>query len=91
MEKLIEKHESDGSLSTIFADAFPINKHPFFPGGWAKQLQAVDSTKKKTKKSLENSEKSEVTDGKLGARLLLLLAYVMVSTVLDDKSNTTQM
>jgi hypothetical protein len=90
MEKLIEKYVTNGSLGNIFSEAFPIENHPLL-GGWL-DLEDVESSKKRGKKYLDDhEEESDVADGKYGARLLLLLAYMMVSNVLDDESNNTQM
>ena len=40
---------------------------------------------------MHESEQSDGDEKKLGGRLLLLLAYMMVSNVLDDDSIRTQM
>ena len=87
MEKLIEKYISNGSLSNVFGETFPIHNHPLL-GGWM-ELDGAESVKKRGKKDLD--DESDVADGKYGARLLLLLAYMMASNVLDDESNNTQM
>ena len=89
MEKLMEKHVSNGSICKVFAEAFPIEKHPLL-GGWV-ELEGVESSKKRGKKELDNLDESYGANGKYGARLLLLLAYMMMSNVLDDTSNNTQM
>jgi hypothetical protein len=87
MENLIEKYYPNGSLCKVFAEAFPIDYHPFL-GGWP-ELDALESGKKRGKKEIDNE--SNVADGKNGVRMLLLLAYMMISNVKDDMSNTTQM
>ena len=87
MENLIEKYVPNGSLCKMFAEAFPIDNHPLL-GGWP-ELEAFESSKKRGKKELDNE--SNVADGKNGVRMLLLLAYMMISNVKDDTSNTTQM
>ena len=89
MEKLIEKYVSNGSICKIFAEAFPIERHPLL-GGWV-ELEGVESSKKRGKKELGNLDESDGADGKNGVRLLLLLTYMMVSNVLDDTSITIQM
>lgn len=89
IEKLIEKYVEDGSISKVFAKSFPIRKHPFL-GGWD-DLDGVDIGKKRAKSEVENCDESDGGQKKYGARLLLLLAYIMLSTVLDDNSNNTQM
>ena len=87
METLIKKYISNGSLSNVFGETFPIDTHPLL-GGWV-ELDGAESVKKRGKKDLD--DESDVADGKYGARLLLLLAYMMASNVLDDESNNTQM
>jgi hypothetical protein len=89
MEKLIEKYVTNGSLGNIFSEAFPVDNHPLL-GGW-QELEDVEITKKRGKKELVEHEESDDADGKYGARLLLLLAYMMVSNVMDDESNNTLM
>ena len=89
MEKLIEKHVSgDGSISNVFSKIFPVKNHPVL-GGWEglKKLKSAKSEGKKGSEEIKDSDSEE----KNGARLLLLLAYIMVSNVLDDDSNKTQM
>jgi hypothetical protein len=88
MEKLIEKYVSDGSYSKVFANIFPVKNHPIL-GGWEglKKLKIAKEEEKKGSEKIEDSDSAE----KNGARLLLLLAYMMVSTVLDDDSHKTQM
>ena len=73
----------------MFEESFPIQKHPFL-GGWA-DIDGVDIGKKRAKSEVENCDESDGGQKKYGARLLLLLAYIMLSTVLDDNSNNTQM
>jgi len=89
IEKLIEKYVSDGSISKVFEKTFPIRKHPFL-GGWV-EFSGLDIVKKKGKNDVENFDKSDAGEKKIGARLLMLLAYIMMSTVGDDNSNNTQM
>ncbi len=90
MEKLIEKYVTTGSLSKVFADAIPIDIHPLL-GDWI-ALDGVETIRRRGKKELYILEESDDVDGKHGARLLLLLAYMMMSNVLDDESNMiTQM
>ncbi len=89
MEKLIEKYITDGSVTNVFAKMLPIKKNPLL-GGW-EELAKSESAAKKGKKSTENFEDSDGDERKKGARLLLLLAYIMVSNVLDDNSLETQM
>jgi hypothetical protein len=89
MEQLIEKYGSNGSIYNVFAKTFPIKNHPLL-GGW-KKFEGSESSKKSSKKDLDSLDESAVADGKEGARLLLLLAYMMVSNVFDDESNNTQM
>ncbi|KAG9290170.1 hypothetical protein G9A89_021692, partial [Geosiphon pyriformis] len=88
MEKLIKKYVSSGSICKVFAEAFPIDNHPLL-GGWV-ELEGVESSKKRGQKELDNLDESDGADGKYGAWLLLLLAYMMVSNVLDDESNNSQ-
>jgi hypothetical protein len=83
METLIEKYISNGSLSNVFGKTFPT-----LLGGWM-EFDGAESVKKRGKKDLD--DESDVADGKYGARLLMLLAYIMASNVLDDESNNTQM
>ena len=52
---------------------------------WA-DLDEVEDFKAKGKKA-----SGTIQDEKIGSKLLLLLGYIMVSTVLDDKSNEIQM
>ena len=89
MEKLIEKYVSNGSICKVFAEAFPIDNHPLL-GGW-EELENDDNSKKRGRKDDDNLDDKDGADGKHGARLLLLLAYMMVSNVLDDMSNDTLM
>jgi hypothetical protein len=87
METLIEKYISNGSLSNVFGKTFPVDNHQFL-GGWM-EFDGAESVKKRGKKDLDDD--SDDADGKYGARLLMLLAYIMASNVLDDESNNTQM
>jgi len=88
MEKLIEKYVTAGSYSDVFAKVFPVKNHPIL-GGWEglKELKIEKEEGKKGSEKIEDSDSAEKT----GARLLLLLAYIMVSNVLDDNSHETQM
>jgi hypothetical protein len=77
METLIELYvtEGEGSIDDVFSD-IPL-KNKKFPDGW---------------KDVDNFMMDEqIVLKEHGARLLLLLAYVMITNVLDDKSNDTQM
>lgn len=87
MDKLIETFVSTGSPSKVFANALDI--HPFL-GDWI-SLDDVEIIRKRGKKEVDNPEESDAGAGKHGARLLLLLAYMMASNVLDDDSIITQM
>ena len=89
MEKLIEKHLPNGSVCDVFANIFPVKKHPYL-GGW-EEFESLEKGKKRGKKDMDESEQSDGEEKKLGGRLLLLLAYMMVSNVLDDDSIKTQM
>lgn len=87
MEALVEKYikeynrvydQNDGTLSDIFMDHLPIN-NIYFVNGW----QDIDD--------VENDPDDKDGDKNMqGARLLLLLAYMMVSNVNKDGSTPTQ-
>ena len=85
----MDKYVSNGSMCNVFAKTFAIKKHPLL-GDW-KELEGVENNKKRPRKEVNNVDESDDADTKYGARLLLLLTYMMVSNVLDDNSNITQM
>ena len=84
MDKLIANNPSKASITEIFGFMIPSTNEDFLDE-WA-DLDEVEDFKAKGKKA-----SGTIQDEKMGSKLLLLLGYIMVSTVLDDKSNEIQM
>ena len=84
MEALIAENPSKASITEIFGFLIPSTNEEFLDE-WA-DLDEVEDFKAKGKKA-----SGTIQDEKIGSKLLLLLGYIMVSTVLDDKSNEIQM
>jgi hypothetical protein len=77
MEVLMEEYaaKDSASIKDVFGIHVSMEDKWFAQTGW----DAFDSSQKST------------TPDKDGARILLLLAYIMTTNVLDDTSNETQM
>ena len=78
----------DGSMYNTFGLLLDLQKE-YIPNGW----KSLDEDQKvKIPAIAPNRAVTRDTDVKNhGAHLLLLLAYIMLSNVLDDKSNDVQM
>jgi hypothetical protein len=81
MESLIKMYTSQqtGSVEDVFAAQLSLESR-WFPKGW-EDLDMDNDDSKANVPQLQHH----------GARLLLLLAYIMTSNVSDDKSNEMQM
>ena len=84
MNELVAEYtkDDDGSMNNTFGDLLHCEKK-YIPKGW----ETLDEAPKAGIQGVHSSSKVK----NHGAHLLLLLAYIMVSNVLDDNSNDTQM
>ena len=83
MEAVINAHTTakTGSIEDVFSAQVAI-KSKWYPQGWKDlDMDAANANMKVQTPDVQNH----------GARLLLLLAYIMTTNVLDDRSNDTQM
>ena len=83
MEELLAKNSSKASITEIFGFMIPSRNEDFLDE-WA-ELDEVEDFKAKGMKA-----SGAFHDEKIGSKLLLLLGYIMLTNVLDDKSNETQ-
>ena len=81
MDLLISEYTTndDGSMDNTFGRLLPVQKE-YMDREW-KTLDDYQNVKDVANSSVKNH----------GAHLLLLLAYIMLTTVLDDESNNIQM
>lgn len=84
MNKLIADNPANSSITELFSKLIPSENRLFLNDSVV--LDYVDDLKMKGNKFAYKKD-----NGKIGAQLLLLLAYMTVSTVLDDTSMETQM
>ena len=86
MEKLIANNPLESSIKDIFGHIIPAWNEGYLEENWADLNKADDLTIKRSKNFCYKDD-----NGKIGAQLLLLLAYMMVSSVWTDKSMALQM
>lgn len=85
MDKLIASNPLNTSIQEMFGDMISKDNKKFLRT-WADLNKADDLTIKRNKSFCYKKD-----NGKIAAQVLLLLTYMMVSSVMDERSIATQM